>query len=570
MTRVKPLLSLCIASAILLVGAAPAAAATFTVNDAGDLPDLAVDGTCEASAGAGDCTLRAAIDESNQDSSNVDTVSFDAGLGTISPGSVLSITGPITIDGNGSGPGAGNTIVDGGDLWQLFSVASTATTATFTDLRLQNAFLDTRSGGGGAALRTDAGATLLDGVVVTENAIDGLGDGRGAGVFAGNSTGTLSVEDSVISDNEITSDGNNNGAGISSDAALTITTTTVSGNDILDGTSAQGGGVLANAGFSLLRSTLASNTAVVQGATGGAVGEGGALFGGANPGIRTIASSTISGNAAADSGGGIELNGDASITGVTFLGNSGATIGQDLYSDGGMATAKNSIFGSAGACGEGNGTIVTKPPGTNIDVGTTCGFKGSQNQVNTIPVLGPLADNGGQTLTHAPLAGSPAIDMTSGCNGLVLDQRSITRPQGTRCDVGAVEVQYRQLTATKSGSGAGTISSAPTGISCGGDCTESYLPGASVTLTATPSPGSVLGSWNGCDSSSGDQCTVALGSFASGSDRMVSASFELEPPAPPPPNPPVVTPPKKKKKKKCKKGQKLKKGKCVKKKRKKP
>ncbi len=326
--------------------------------------------------------------------------------------------------------------------------------------------------------------------------------------------------------------------------------------------------MLANAGFSVLRSTLTGNTAVVQGATGGAVGEGGALFGGANPGIRTIAASTISGNAAGDSGGGIELTGDASIasiTGVTFLGNSGATIGQDLYSDGGIATAKNSIFGSTGACGEGNGTIVAQSPGTNIDVGTTCGFDGSENQVNTIPVLDSLADNGGPTRTHAPLAGSPAIDMTSvGCGGLMLDQRSITRPQGTLCDVGAVEVQYRQLTATKSGPGSGTISSAPTGISCGGDCTESYLPGASVTLTATPSPGSVLGSWSGCDNTSADQCTVALGSFASGSDRMVSASFELEPPAPPPPNPPAVTPPKKKK---CKKGQKLKKGKCVKKKR---
>ncbi len=42
-------------------------------------------------------------------------------------------------------------------------------------------------------------------------------------------------------------------------------------------------------------------------------------------------------------------------------------------------------------------------------------------------------------MTHAPLEGSPAIDMTSvGCGGLALDQRLITRPQGTLCDVGAV------------------------------------------------------------------------------------------------------------------------------------
>ena len=560
MIRFKSLRAVSGAFAVSLLLAAPAAAADWTVNSTADSGDLdPTDGVCEATPATGDCTLRAAIDESNQDSSGADTVRFDAGLGTISPGSVLVIKGPITIEGNGSGPGAGNTIVDGGDLTQLFSVASTATSASFIKLRLQNAFRDARESATGAALQTEAGGTTLDGVVVTENAISGLGDGRGAAVFAGNGAGELTITDSVISDNEISSDGKNDGAGISSDAALTITATTVSGNDIVDGASAQGGGVLANADFSLLRSTLAGNTA----ATPKAVGEGGALFGGAGLGTRTIAASTISGNSAAASGAGVELNGDAAITGVTLLGNSGAKIGQDLYSDGGTATVKNSILGSTGACGVGGGKIVAQSPGTNIDVGTTCLFDGSENQVNTNPVLGSLADNGGPTLTHAPLAGSPAIDMaTAGCGGLSLDQRLITRPQGTFCDVGAVEVQYRLLTATKSGAGDGTISSAPSGISCGGDCSESYLPGASVTLTATPSPGSQLGSWNGCDSSDGDQCTVALGSFASGVDRMVSAGFE---PAPPGTTPPVITPPAKKK---CKKGQKLKKGKCVKPKRK--
>ena len=90
----------------------------------------------------GDCTLRAAIDEANEDTTDADTVGFEAGLGTISPGSVLSITAQVTIDGNGSGSGAGNTIVDGGDAVQLFSVASTATAVTFADLRLENGFLD--------------------------------------------------------------------------------------------------------------------------------------------------------------------------------------------------------------------------------------------------------------------------------------------------------------------------------------------------------------------------------------------------------------------------------------------
>ncbi len=274
---------------------------------------------------------------------------------------------------------------------QLFSVGSAASVVTFSDLRLQNGFLDARVGAAaGAALRTDAPATLLDSVVITDNAIDGPGDGRGAGVFASDGAGTLTVENSDISDNEITSDGNNNGAGISSDAGLSVTETTVSGNEISDGTAAQGGGVLANAGFSILRTTLSNNTAGAAG-TPASPGEGGALFGGANPGTRTIAASTISGNSATDSGAGIELNADASITGVTFLGNSGATAGQDLYADTGTASVKNSILGSTGACGVGTGTIAAQSPGTNIDVGTSCLFDGSENQINTNPTLGPLA-----------------------------------------------------------------------------------------------------------------------------------------------------------------------------------
>jgi hypothetical protein len=47
------------------------------------------------------------------------------------------------------------------------------------------------------------------------------------------------------------------------------------------------------------------------------------------------------------------------------------------------------------------------------------------------PGLGPLADNGGPTQTHAPLAGSPAIDAVTGtCPPPDTDQRGVTRPQG--------------------------------------------------------------------------------------------------------------------------------------------
>jgi hypothetical protein len=52
--------------------------------------------------------------------------------------------------------------------------------------------------------------------------------------------------------------------------------------------------------------------------------------------------------------------------------------------------------------------------------------------------LGPLADNGGPTLTHLPMPPSKAIEGGSVCPSP--DQRGVTRPQGSACDIGAVEV----------------------------------------------------------------------------------------------------------------------------------
>jgi hypothetical protein len=53
------------------------------------------------------------------------------------------------------------------------------------------------------------------------------------------------------------------------------------------------------------------------------------------------------------------------------------------------------------------------------------------------------------------------------------------------------------LTVTKAGLGSGTVSSSPGGINCGSDCTEAFLSGTVVTLTAAPSAGSQFGGWSG-------------------------------------------------------------------------
>ena len=89
--------------------------------------------------------------------------------------------------------------------------------------------------------------------------------------------------------------------------------------------------------------------------------------------------------------------------------------------------------------------------GGNIESpGNTCGFDDLIDQVNVSAGqlnLGLLEDNGGTTLTHAPEPPSFAIDaidpedcVDAEGQPLTSDQRGATRPQGPRCDVGAVEV----------------------------------------------------------------------------------------------------------------------------------
>ena len=55
------------------------------------------------------------------------------------------------------------------------------------------------------------------------------------------------------------------------------------------------------------------------------------------------------------------------------------------------------------------------------------------------PKLGPLADNGGPTLTMALLPGSPAIDAGNTSLAPTTDQRGFPRPAGLAADIGAFE-----------------------------------------------------------------------------------------------------------------------------------
>ena len=66
------------------------------------------------------------------------------------------------------------------------------------------------------------------------------------------------------------------------------------------------------------------------------------------------------------------------------------------------------------------------------------------------------------------------------------------------------------VTVVKAGTGSGTVSSSPAGITCGSDCTEAFLSGAVVTLTATPGgTASRFAGWSGGGCAGTAPCTLS-------------------------------------------------------------
>ncbi len=75
------------------------------------------------------------------------------------------------------------------------------------------------------------------------------------------------------------------------------------------------------------------------------------------------------------------------------------------------------------------------------------------------------------------------------------------------------------LTVAKAGTGAGTVTSSPAGISCGGECTAEFEEGAEVTLAPTPGTGSAFSGWAGACTGAG-ACKVQMSEA-----KLVTATF---------------------------------------------
>ncbi len=172
--------------------------------------------------------------------------------------------------------------------------------------------------------------------------------------------------------------------------------------------------------------------------------------------------------------------------------------GNSPYSNAACATAQSvggTVNLSVTKAGNGSGTVTTSPAGVNC--GSTC--TGSFT-AGTVVTLAATAASGS---TFAGWSG--AADCSDG---------TVTLNANTSCTA-TFQLQTFTLsvdlvkTITSSGTGNGSISSIPTGISCGADCSEVYNNGTSVTLTATAAAGSSFSGWSGACNGKGN-CTVSM------------------------------------------------------------
>ncbi|MGA7238599.1 MAG: CSLREA domain-containing protein [Bryobacteraceae bacterium] len=346
---------------------------TFTVNTTTDTVDKNPgDGVCADVNNQ--CSLRAAIMEANA-LAGTDTIMIPAGTYTLTigrncPNNVCAYdarTGTLdVIDSvNITGAGQNTTIIQGGtslatSVDKVFSFNQDITTFTnatvkVSNLTIQNGFnrgTEEILDGWGGAFDCDTGTNGTANVTLTNVTINNnkLTEGQGGGFAMFNTnggTGSVTVTGSTISNNANPAKSNGEGGqggGIfvaaSGNANLTMSSTQVTGNTTTaaGGDDAIGGGLLVNGNATLHRVTITGNTAG---------GDGGGIYADSNS-LTIDQTSIISNNTAGGNGGGLwfsSVSGEpASLSEVTMMGNSAAS-GGGVYINSGNSAAFTMRFG---------------------------------------------------------------------------------------------------------------------------------------------------------------------------------------------------------------------------------
>jgi len=336
-------------------------------------PTAEPDGSCDL-----DCSLRDAITAANQ-SAGFDVIVLGPGVYAASGSGAedLNANGDLDIldDLAIVGAGADKTTIEG-SAERVLDIAA-GTTVEIIGVKISNGRELVGNGGG---IR-NAGELTLTRVQVSGNSAEA---GSGGGIFSGGATSSLTIAQSAISSNVATT----LGGGIAVDGPMTLTDSTVSNNG---GSITSGGGIYAfdDSDAEIVNTTITANHAVTQG--GGLYAESQPFQSTKRPVLRNT---ILAANFAASNPdcGGAPASGGHNLVGV-----GGACID--------FTAAKGDLVGTAAAPRD--------------------------------PKLGPLANNGGTTPTHALLAGSPAINGATSCTAT--DQRGLVR-SASACDIGAFEL----------------------------------------------------------------------------------------------------------------------------------
>jgi hypothetical protein len=339
-----------------------------------------------------------------------------------------------------------NTELTLGDCVITKNATTNAAISIIGTLTVNNCIIHQNEGGAISLAPRDVYVLTVTNSTLSDNSGRGLSVGASASNDDDSPGAIINVTDSTIS--------NNSRAGIFSlDSSLTVTNSTISGNS-------DGAIVNNNSKAEIVGSTLANSengSGILH--TASFISE----FSGSIPPPLVVTNTTISGNTSS-TGGGIHIESlqfqnedeppatiEATVTNTTITGNSASEQGGGVLivpSQGGditSITVNNSIIAgnSAPTNPDVSGSFISN--GFNVIgvSGDSTGFEADILEPDLANILdSDLNNNGGSTQTHNLLPDSVAID-TAGldCPPPAADQRGVQRPQGTACDIGAVEFQ---------------------------------------------------------------------------------------------------------------------------------
>lgn len=423
----------------ILFSATFVSAETFTVTRTDDRNEVCNSGV--------DCSLREALAAANTAATD-DVIGFDPNVFTAAQTITLT-NAQLEINKNGAliinGSGKNLLTISGNNQSRVFFI-NAGEDVTINNLTVSKG--STGFGDGGGIFKDGRiGGSLLGNLtlnncnVINNNAGDNINSqitGGGGGIAGSNYvSGSVFINNSNINNNFGTFDGGIHGGG----NRITITNSTVNGNSAL----------LGSGGMSFLAETKIVNSSVTNNKS--MFSDGGGI---ANLYALEVYNSTISDNSAGASGGGI-VNGSTAqlyLSSSTISGNRAGIAGSG---DGGgirnTNTSQQSIHLSNTIIADNTRGVSSSIPNDykgylSSDLNNLIETNGDEPIVGSVgnvivgqdPLLDPvLRDNGGPTLTHALLSGSPAINAGNNINAPATDQRGFNRIVGGTIDIGAVE-----------------------------------------------------------------------------------------------------------------------------------